>query len=318
MINGPDSLHFSSEQSAVPVKNVIIILGPTASGKTALAVALAKKINGAIISADSRQVYRHMDIGTGKDLKEYEDIPYYLIDICEPGEKYNLSHFQHDFQKAYLDIVKSGRQPILCGGTGLYIQSVIQEKPYSHVPVNPELREELETLSREELLIRLDEQSIPADLKIDISTRKRMIRGLEILAGLAKYQTLAKPVSIPFPYQVFGIDSPVEIRRAKISQRLKQRIDQGLTEEVQHLLSRGVTHDDLQYYGLEYKYMSHYLSGDLDWEACFTKLETEIHRYAKRQMTYFRKMEKDNIQIHWLEYGSTEQMCEEILNTKKG
>ncbi|MFE7087525.1 tRNA (adenosine(37)-N6)-dimethylallyltransferase MiaA [Sphingobacterium spiritivorum] len=300
------------------MKNVIIILGPTASGKTALAVALAKKINGAIISADSRQVYRHMDIGTGKDLKEYEDIPYYLIDICEPGEKYNLSHFQHDFQKAYLDIVKSGRQPILCGGTGLYIQSVIQEKPYSHVPVNAELREELETLSREELLTRLDQQSIPADLRIDTSTRKRMIRGLEILAGLAKYERPAKLVSTSFTYQVFGIDPPVEIRRAKISQRLKQRIDQGLTEEVQHLLSRGVTHDDLQYYGLEYKYISYYLAGYLDWESCFTKLETEIHRYAKRQMTYFRKMEKDNIQIQWLEYGSTEQMCEEILNTKKG
>ncbi|MGJ1495675.1 tRNA (adenosine(37)-N6)-dimethylallyltransferase MiaA [Sphingobacterium spiritivorum] len=300
------------------MKNVIIILGPTASGKTALAVALAKKINGAIISADSRQVYRHMDIGTGKDLKEYEDIPYYLIDICEPGEKYNLSHFQHDFQKAYLDIVKSGRQPILCGGTGLYIQSVIQEKPYSHVPVNAELREELETLSREELLTRLDQQSIPADLRIDTSTRKRMIRGLEILAGLAKYERPAKLVSTPFTYQVFGIDPPVEIRRAKISQRLKQRIDQGLTEEVQHLLSRGVTHDDLQYYGLEYKYISYYLSGYLDWESCFTKLETEIHRYAKRQMTYFRKMEKDNIQIQWLDYGSTEQKCEEILNTKKG
>ncbi|WP_293912198.1 MULTISPECIES: tRNA (adenosine(37)-N6)-dimethylallyltransferase MiaA [unclassified Sphingobacterium] len=300
------------------MKNVIIILGPTASGKTALAVALAKKTNGAIISADSRQVYRQMDIGTGKDLKEYEDIPYYLIDICEPGEKYNLSDFQHDFQKAYFDIVKSGKQPILCGGTGLYIQSVIQEKPYSHVPVNPELREELETLSREELQIRLDQQTIPPDLKIDNSTRKRMIRGLEILAGLDKYERTAEPVSIPFTYQAFGIDPPVEIRRTKISQRLKQRIDQGLVEEVEHLLSHGVTHDDLQYYGLEYKYISYYLSGDLNREACFTKLETEIHRYAKRQMTYFRKMEKDNVQIHWLEQGSTAQMCREILNIKKG
>ncbi|MGJ1433811.1 tRNA (adenosine(37)-N6)-dimethylallyltransferase MiaA [Sphingobacterium spiritivorum] len=300
------------------MKNVIIILGPTASGKTALAVALAKKTNGAIISADSRQVYRQMDIGTGKDLKEYEDIPYYLIDICEPGEKYNLSDFQHDFQKAYFDIVKSGKQPILCGGTGLYIQSVIQEKPYSHVPVNPELREELETLSREELQIRLDQQTIPPDLKIDNSTRKRIIRGLEILAGLDKYERTAEPVSIPFTYQAFGIDPPVEIRRTKISQRLKQRIDQGLVEEVEHLLSHGVTHDDLQYYGLEYKYISYYLSGDLNKEACFTKLETEIHRYAKRQMTYFRKMEKDNVQIHWLEQGSTAQMCREILNIKKG
>ncbi|WP_434370068.1 tRNA (adenosine(37)-N6)-dimethylallyltransferase MiaA [Sphingobacterium spiritivorum] len=318
MINRQDSLHFSSEQSDVPMKNVIIILGPTASGKTALAVALAKKTNGAIISADSRQVYRQMDIGTGKDLKEYEDIPYYLIDICEPGEKYNLSDFQHDFQKAYFDIVKSGKQPILCGGTGLYIQSVIQEKPYSHVPVNPELREELETLSREELQIRLDQQTIPPDLKIDNSTRKRIIRGLEILAGLDKYERTAEPVSIPFTYQAFGIDPPVEIRRTKISQRLKQRIDQGLVEEVEHLLSHGVTHDDLQYYGLEYKYISYYLSGDLNKEACFTKLETEIHRYAKRQMTYFRKMEKDNVQIHWLEQGSTAQMCREILNIKKG
>ncbi|WP_236582331.1 tRNA (adenosine(37)-N6)-dimethylallyltransferase MiaA [Sphingobacterium spiritivorum] len=300
------------------MKNVIIILGPTASGKTALAVALAKKINGAIISADSRQVYRQMDIGTGKDLKEYEDIPYYLIDICEPGEKYNLSDFQHDFQKAYFDIVKSGKQPILCGGTGLYIQSVIQEKPYSHVPVNPELREELEILSREELQIRLDQQTIPPDLKIDNSTRKRMIRGLEILAGLDKYGRTAELVPIPFTYQAFGIDPPVEIRRTKISQRLKQRIDQGLVEEVEHLLSHGVTHDDLQYYGLEYKYISYYLSGDLNREACFTKLETEIHRYAKRQMTYFRKMEKDNVQIHWLEQGSTAQMCREILNIKKG
>jgi len=287
------------EQQAVPKEKVIVILGPTASGKTKLAVQLAQQINAEIISADSRQIYRRMDIGTGKDLSEYQDIPYHLIDIHEPGERYHLGNFIADFHQAQQSIAAKGKHTILCGGTGLYIQSVIQQNPYALVPSIEGLKESLLEYSEAELLKRLQEYTPPANFQIDLSTKKRMIRAIEILAFLKLYPDHLGPQRT-IDSIVIGLNPPLETRRAHISQRLKQRLKGGFLEEVEKLLAEGITHEQLQYYGLEYKYASLHLLGQLDSPAFITKLETEIHRYAKRQMTYFRKMEKDGIIIHWV------------------
>jgi len=287
------------EQQAVSKEKVIVILGPTASGKTKLAVQLAQHIGAEIISADSRQIYRRMDIGTGKDLSEYQNIPYHLIDILEPGERYHLGNFIEDFHHAQQSILEKGNHTILCGGTGLYIQSVIQQNPYALIPSIAGLKESLFEYSEAELLKRLQEYILPADFKIDFSTKKRIIRAIEILSFLKMNPNhLAQQRMVDSI--VIGLNPPVESRRSHISQRLKQRLKEGFLEEVGKLLSEGITHEQLQYYGLEYKYGSLHLLGQLDYPAFVTKLETEIHRYAKRQMTYFRKMEKDGIFIHWV------------------
>jgi len=298
----------------------IVILGPTASGKTALAVSLAKQLQGVILSADSRQVYRHMNIGTGKDLSEYEDIPYALIDICEPGEKYHISRFQDDFFEALEKVRAQGKTPILCGGTGLYIQAVLQGSKYSQVPVDPLLRERLQPLSREELQQILAQKVIPEDLKIDQSTAKRLIRGIEIISYIEQYGPNFK--QNPAPVQqaiIIGLNPDRELRRQKISKRLIERIDSGMIAEVEQLLAHGLSHEELQYYGLEYKYISLYLQGKMSYAESIQKLEVEIHRYARRQMTYFRKMEKDGLQIHWI--SSTcrqEQLAQSLQIIKKG
>lgn len=287
------------EQQTVPKEKVIVILGPTASGKTKLAVQLAQRIDAEIISADSRQIYRRMDIGTGKDLSEYQDIPYHLIDIHEPGERYHLGNFIADFHQARQSILEKGKHTILCGGTGLYIQSVIQQNPYALIPSIEGLKESLLPYPTAELLKRLQEYTLPANFQIDLSTKKRIIRAIEILAFLETHPDhIAQQQTVDSI--VIGLNPSLETRRRGISQRLQQRFEEGFLREVEGLLTEGITHDQLQYYGLEYKYASLHLLGQLDYPAFTTKLETEIHRYAKRQMTYFRKMEKDGIRIHWI------------------
>ncbi len=283
---------------------MITILGPTASGKTELAVRLAEKIGGEIISADSRQVYRGMDIGTGKDLDEYGDVPYHLIDICDAGTKYNLFQYQADFHEAYNDIRQRGAWPILCGGTGLYIESVLRGYNLSPVPQNDSLRAELVDKSLAELtemLVELKKRTgSTMHNRTDVDTAQRAIRAIEI-----ETYNLHNPMSQrecpPVPSVVVGVDIEREARRQKITSRLKARLDGGLVDEVQGLLDRGVGAEDLIYYGLEYKYVTEYCIGKLSYEEMFRNLEIAIHQFAKRQMTWFRGMERRGFTIHWID-----------------
>ncbi|PRD54755.1 tRNA (adenosine(37)-N6)-dimethylallyltransferase MiaA [Sphingobacterium gobiense] len=279
---------------------LLIILGPTASGKTKLAVELARQTDGEIISADSRQVYRNMDIGTGKDLEEYRGIPHHLINIKNPGEKYNVDCFRTDFFQAYDFIIGQQKRPILCGGSGSYIQTVLQERPYTQIPKNNDLQRELTSLSKAELITQIQHIGIPKDFKVDFDNHKRLVRALEILLYLQHHPEISHAQRVIDNYLVFGIKSHLEQQRASITNRLRERLQQGLIEEVENLMKMGVSQTDLIYYGLEYKYATLYLQGSLTYPEFFSKLNTEIHRYAKRQMTYFRKMEKDGIQINWL------------------
>ncbi|HLT86161.1 MAG TPA: tRNA (adenosine(37)-N6)-dimethylallyltransferase MiaA [Sphingobacterium sp.] len=279
---------------------LIIILGPTASGKTKLAVELAIQMDGEIISADSRQVYRNMDIGTGKDLEEYRNVPYHLINIKNPGDKYNADLFRTDFFQAYDNIVSRQKRSILCGGSGSYIQAILQERPYAQIPKDKDLQQKLSYLSKEELLAQIQEIGVPTNLKIDFDSHKRLVRALEILLYLQHHTETLHPQRVVHNYLVFGLCPPLEQRRASITYRLRERFQRGLIEEVKSLIKMGLNYDDLIYYGLEYKYVALYLQGLLTYDQLFDKLCTEIHRYAKRQMTYFRKMEKDGVKIHWL------------------
>ncbi|MDH5828538.1 tRNA (adenosine(37)-N6)-dimethylallyltransferase MiaA [Sphingobacterium faecium] len=300
MINKQQLFLSSLALSELPKEKVIVILGPTASGKTALAVKIAKEIKAEIISADSRQVYRDMNIGTGKDLCEYGDVPYHLINICEPGEKYHLGQFIADFQQIYQSLLLQKKRIILCGGTGLYIQSVIQGNKYAQIPSLPGFKEGLYGFEMDQLLNRLSQYDKPHDFFIDLSTKKRIIRGIEILEWL-KTNTIPLSTNENLDSIVIGLNPEVSLRRQKISNRLDQRLQDGLIQEVQTLIKKGISHAELQYYGLEYKYVSKYLLGELTYDDFHKKLETEIHRYAKRQMTYFRKMEKDGIKINWID-----------------
>jgi tRNA dimethylallyltransferase len=280
---------------------LIIILGPTASGKTELAVNLAYQLKGEIISADSRQVYKNMDVGTGKDLAEYTkdgvEIPYHLIDSCEAGEKYNVARFQTDFAEVFEQIKSRDALPILCGGTGLYIQSVISDFWKMQVPVNQNLRVELETFSNEYIFENFS--SFLTDYKF--SSRKRLIRHIEINDFLLKNSEFAKSEFTKLEYKIFGLNPALETRRERISIRLKDRFEkQGMIAEVQNLLDSGVSADVLEYYGLEYKYISYFLKNEMSFEQLFSKLETEIHRFAKRQMTFFRSMGNKGIAINWI------------------
>ena len=293
---------------------LITILGPTASGKTPLAAHLAAEIGGEIISADSRQVYRRMDIGTGKDLSDYkvergkrkgERIPYHLIDICEPGTKYNLFQYQQDFQKAYDDIMARGRQPILCGGTGLYIEAVLKGYQLSPVPQNPELRASLEGKSLEELTAMLKELKRQNGSHMhnttDVDTAQRAIRAIEIELGQQgdmKHEAFNMKQT---PYVIIGIDIDRDLRREKITRRLKARLNEGMIDEVRGLLNEGIPADDLIYYGLEYKYLTEYVIGRLTYDEMFRQLEIAIHQFAKRQMTWFRGMERRGFTIHWID-----------------
>ena len=290
------------------MKKMVTILGPTASGKTTLATRLAHTIGGEIISADSRQVYRNMDIGTGKDLADYvvdgKKIPYHLIDIAEAGTKYNLYQYQHDFHVAYQDIVSRDERPILCGGTGLYLEAVLKGYELSPVPQNAELRERLEGKSLAELTQML------ADLKAqtgsvmhnttDVDSCQRAIRAIEIETYNIEHTTALRTMP-GIDSLIIGVNIEREERRRKITARLKQRLDEGMVEEVRTLLDSGIAADDLIYYGLEYKFITEYIIGKLTYEEMFRQLEIAIHQFAKRQMTWFRGMERRGTTIHWVD-----------------
>ena len=283
--------------------DLITILGPTASGKTSLATRLAFELNGEIISADSRQVYRSMDIGTGKDLSEYivdgVSIPYHLIDIVEPGYKYNLFEYQRDFLQAYNAIQQKGRQPILCGGTGLYIESILKGYKLVPVPENPSLRAELERYELPQLTEKLKTYK-QLHNTTDVDTKKRAIRAIEIEEYYLEHEA-----EIPeFPKinsLVIGVDIERELRREKISKRLRSRLDEGMVDEVKNILASGVSPDDLIYYGLEYKYLTNYVIGKMTYDDMVSELEIAIHQFAKRQMTWFRGMERRGFTIHWID-----------------
>ena len=290
------------------MKKMITILGPTASGKTQLATRLAAAIGGEIISADSRQVYRRMDIGTGKDLAEYEvdgvEIPYHLINIAEPGTKYNLYQYQNDFHKAYNDIEERGKTPVLCGGTGLYIEAVLKGYALSPVPQNDVLRKKLENKTLAELtqmLVDLKAQTgTVRHNQTDVDSCQRAIRAIEI-----ETYNIEHPVDLrampAVNSLVVGVNIAREERRKKITGRLRQRLSEGMVEEIRSLIDNGVAPDDLIYYGLEYKYVTEYIIGKLTYDEMFRRLEIAIHQFAKRQMTWFRGMERRGIAIHWLD-----------------
>ena len=301
--------------------SMITILGPTASGKTSLAAALADKIDsmdtslwggatkGAeIISADSRQVYRGMDIGTGKDLADYtihgREIPYHLIDICEPGTKYNLFEYQQDFYDAYLDIQKRGALPILCGGTGLYIESVLKGYHLSPVPQNQELRDSLAGKSLEELteMLKALKAKTGSNMhnRTDVDTAQRAIRAIEIETHNLEHPMPERELPA-VDSLIIGVSIDRDSRREKITRRLKQRLEEGMVDEIKGLLDRGIPAENLIYYGLEYKYITEYVIGKTTYDEMFRGLEIAIHQFAKRQMTWFRGMERRGFTIHWID-----------------
>lgn len=282
--------------------DILTILGPTASGKTGVAVKLAYKYHAEIISADSRQVYRRMDLGTGKDLDDYHiegvNIPYHLIDIAEPGTKYNVFEYQKDFLNAYTNIKARGKNVILCGGTGLYLESILRSYRLSPVPQNPDLREKLKGKSLEELTTILSGYKTLHN-STDVDSAQRAIRAIEI----ADYYTHTPIDDRPFPqiksYNI-GLFVDRDTRRSLISARLKQRLERGMIEEVKALLNEGIPASDLIYYGLEYKYLTLYATGKISYDEMYNQLEIAIHQFAKRQMTWFRGMERRGIEIHWM------------------
>lgn len=297
--------------------DLITIIGPTASGKTPLAANLADRLHTEIISGDSRQVYRRMDLGTGKDLVDYvvdgRPVPYHLIDIVEPGSKYNVFEYQRDFLKAYQEIIAKGKNPVLCGGTGMYIESVLKGYRLLPVPENPELRASLEGKSLEELTKILQNYK-KLHNSTDIDTAKRAIRAIEI----EEYYKQQPPEYREFPTLkslIIGVDINRELRREKITRRLKQRLEEGMIEEVRGLLAEGIHPDDLIYYGLEYKFLTQHVIGELTYDEMFLQLETAIHQFAKRQMTWFRGMERRGFTIHWLDATlPMEEKTEQIIN----
>lgn len=303
------------------MKTLLTILGPTASGKTDLAAHVAREIGGEVISADSRQVYRGMDIGTGKDLDDYvvdgKQIPYHLIDIREAGTKYNLFQYQEDFLKAYHDIQSRGVQPILCGGTGLYIESVLKGYHLSPVPQNPELRKALEGKSLDELTHMLRQLKAKNGSNMhnttDVDSCQRAIRAIEIETYNLDHPTDNRD----FPAidsVIVGVGIDRVARREKITSRLRKRLDNGMVEEIRGILDKGVKADDLIYYGLEYKYVTEYVIGKLTYEEMFRQLEIAIHQFAKRQMTWFRGMERRGATIHWIDAAlSMEEKVKETI-----
>ncbi len=281
---------------------LVVILGPTASGKTSRAVDVATHFDGEIISADSRQIYRGMDIGTGKDLNEYNSVQYHLIDICEAGYKYNLYEYLRDFRVAYNQVIENKHLPILCGGTGLYIESVLNGLKLPEVPENSELRASLADKPLEELTAILSSMKTLHNVT-DVDSVKRAIRAIEIQTYYAQHpeaviNTTPKPID---NVVIIGIDIDRDNRRKRITQRLHARLDEGMIDEVKHLLDSGIAPNDLIYYGLEYKYLTKYIIGELSYEQMVGQLEIAIHQFAKRQMTWFRGMEKRRgFKINWI------------------
>ena len=301
---------------------MITILGPTASGKTPVAAHLAASIGGEIISADSRQVYRRMDIGTGKDLADYTvssiKVPYHLIDIREPGTKYNLFEYQQDFFDAYQDIQSRGAVPILCGGTGLYIEAVLKGYHLSPVPQNQELRDSLEGKSLAELTQMLTELKARTGSnmhnKTDVDSCQRAIRAIEIETYNIENPTPRRELP-PVDSVIIGINIDRELRREKITRRLKARLEEGMIDEVKALLDEGIPAEDLIYYGLEYKFVTEYITGKTSYDAMYSRLEIAIHQFAKRQMTWFRGMERRGFKINWID--ATLPMEEKIERIKQ-
>ncbi len=297
--------------------NLVVVLGPTASGKTTLATKIAHNIDGEIISADSRQVYRNMDLGTGKDLEDYivdgTPIPYHLIDIVDAGYKYNVYEYQTDFFKAFEDINSRGKFPVMCGGTGMYIEAVLSHFKMVHVPSNPELRKSLEGKSLVEL-----SQILSTFKKLhnttDVDTVKRAIRSIEIETYYQANPTIEVELPKLNPL-IIGVEIDRDWRREKITRRLKSRLDEGMIDEVKSILDSGVHPDDLIYYGLEYKYLTLHAIGKLSYNEMFEKLNIAIHQFAKRQMTWFRKMERSGFNIHWRNAKDPEEeRVREIMN----
>ena len=298
--------------------NLIVILGPTASGKTKLAAHLAHTLNTEIISADSRQVYKQMDIGTGKDLSEYTvnntSVPFHLIDIINAGERYHIHQFTNDLFEVYNQIYSHNKIPILCGGTGLYIDAILSNYQYTRVPINETMRGKLNSFSKIELATIFTALPFhPHKEKVDTSTTKRLIRGIEIITYLHQHEYT--PTTFPeINPIIFGTYTSVEKRRNNIEKRLHYRLQNGMVEEVETLL-KSISIEQLEYYGLEYKFVTHYLTGQLSYEAMQQKLLVAIQQYAKRQMTYFRKMERDGKTIHWIDTSNS--IDEQLLEIKR-
>lgn len=297
--------------------DMVTILGPTASGKTEVAVNLAYQLKGEIISADSRQIYREMDLGTGKDLEEYRivgvDVPYHLIDIAEAGYQYNVFEFQRDFLKVYRAIREKGSFPVMCGGSGMYLEAVLKGYRLIQVPVNEQRRVELQLLSLEELTeILRSYKSI--NNTSDTENKKRAIRAIEI----EEFCSAHPETDLSFPSinsLIVGIKYDRDSRRRRITERLKQRLDNGMIEEVKKLIDNGLKPEDLTYYGLEYKYLTLFITGNLTFDEMFNGLNTAIHQFAKRQMTWFRKMEREGFEIRWLDgYLPTNEKTDKILS----
>ena len=285
------------------MNSLITILGPTATGKTALAAEVAYRLEGEIISADSRQVFRGMDIGTGKDLADYDlhgtHIPYHIVDICDPGEEYSAYRFLRDFNDAYADIVSRGRQPILCGGTGLYIDAVVRGYRLADAPVDPDYRRSLEAFSDEELTKRLASY-IKLHNHTDTETRERLVRALEIQEfALAHPEACTQAPEME--HRIYGLLLPRQMVIDRIEARLRRRMEEGMTDEVQRLLDEGVPPERLMRYGLEYRHVTRYLLGQCTQEELFRDLFTDIRRFAKRQMTWFRRMERNGVAIRWID-----------------
>ncbi|HRZ21303.1 MAG TPA: tRNA (adenosine(37)-N6)-dimethylallyltransferase MiaA [Bacteroidales bacterium] len=288
---------------------MITILGPTATGKTRLAALVAAKVHGEVISADSRQVYRGMDLGTGKDYADYEvdgsKIPYHLIDIAEPGYEYNVYEYQRDFTVAYQEILSRGKMPILCGGTGLYLEAVLKNYDLHYVPDNQKLRSELEKMSHEELVHLLASCKSLHNVS-DITDHTRLIRAIEIQSFRQRFPQYAAPAPGP-ESRVFGILYDRPALRARITERLQSRLQKGMVVEVQRLLAGGLRPNQLKFYGLEYKFLTQYVLGEITREQMVKLLTIAIHQFAKRQMTWFRRMERSGIRIQWIEGNLPEE-----------
>ena len=297
--------------------NLITVLGATAGGKTAFAAKLAQVLDREIISADSRQVYRRMDIGTGKDLADYvvdgATIPVHLVDIVEPGYKYNIYEYQRDFVKVFSDIQVRGKKAVMCGGSGMYLEAVIKDYKLISVPHNPKLREKLEVQSLEDLIPLLKSYG---DLhnRSDITEKKRLIRAIEIAEYYANNPSAEQELP-DIKHLILGVKFDRDSRRRRITERLKQRLETGMIEEVQMLIDEGVDKNTLIYYGLEYKFLTQYIEGQLTYNEMFNGLQTAIHQFSKRQMTWFRRMEKNGIKINWLDgYLKNEDKLERVMN----
>jgi len=300
-------------------EKLIVILGPTAVGKTRFAVKLANKFNGEIISADSRQVYKRMNIGTGKDLDDYKiddrEIPYHLIDIIEPTEEFDLFHFQKLFKDAFKKITSQKRIPLLVGGTALYIHSILKNYQMLDVDFNSSRRKELETLPIEELRSLLKEMRSNAHNITDLIEKERIIKAILISE---QKNSVTKNNNLELMNFVIGLKDDRETIKKNITKRLKERLENGMIEEVEELVESGISYEKLDFFGLEYKYIGRYIKGELNYNDMFQKLNSSIHKFAKRQMTWFRKMEREGIDIHWVDKGKEDEiypMVEEFLRT---